>query len=192
MVVEVDSSGRAEATLAVLKPDAVAAGKASEMELAIEAAGFTVLCRREVQVRARPPPTSSCVSRPPGLRCEECLAAPGRGGAILRAPAGARGQGARGSSWAPGGASRESLAALPLARFPAPPRPAPPRPAASPPLPLRAVAGHWKHVCSAGSARKGPPGSGRRPAEQGRGVGGAGRCLRFLRAQELTGGSPSG
>ena len=56
MVVEVDSSGRAEATLAVLKPDAVAAGKASEMELAIEAAGFTVLCRREVQVRARPPP----------------------------------------------------------------------------------------------------------------------------------------
>ena len=55
MVVEVDALGRPEATLAVLKPDAVAAGKASEMEIAIEAAGFTVLCRREVQVRSPPP-----------------------------------------------------------------------------------------------------------------------------------------
>ena len=47
MVVEINSSRRPETTLAMLKPDAVGAGKARDMMQRIELAGFTLVAPHE-------------------------------------------------------------------------------------------------------------------------------------------------
>ena len=47
MVVEINSSRRPETTLAMLKPDAVGAGKARDMMQRIELAGFTIVAHHE-------------------------------------------------------------------------------------------------------------------------------------------------
>ena len=50
MVVELDTSLANEVTLAMIKPDAVAAGKARDIMHAIEANGFHIIAKKYVQV----------------------------------------------------------------------------------------------------------------------------------------------
>jgi nucleoside diphosphate kinase len=48
---EAGAAGTVERTLALIKPDAVRAGKAEEIKQLIELHGFTIIAQQKVQVR---------------------------------------------------------------------------------------------------------------------------------------------
>ena len=88
MVVELRSDRRPETTLAMLKPDAVGAGKARDMMQRIELAGFTIVAHHELTVRPPPPHLKNpstpspppCMPRLPSTRRSPTRPRGGRGG----------------------------------------------------------------------------------------------------------------